>query len=80
MQGRVYLIEQCQSSCFCLLQEIFKLVQKLRKFASHKDECSQVPEPRRGKIGMVTHILKENTNTGILQLLVLMTEENLYLQ
>jgi len=41
----------------------------LIKFASNKDECNQVPLPRRGQIGMVTDTLKENMN--ILQLLVL---------
>jgi hypothetical protein len=66
---RSYLIEQCRSSCFCLLQETFRLVQKLRKFSSNKDECRQVPLPRRGQTGMVTDTLKENMN--IPQLLVL---------
>lgn len=64
-----YLIKQCRNSCFCLLQETFRLVQKLRKLSSNKDECRQVPLPRRGQIGMVMDTLEENMN--IPQLLVL---------
>jgi hypothetical protein len=57
--GRVYLIEQCRNSCFCLLQETFRLVRKLKKFASNKDECSQVLFSRRGQIELAKNTLRK---------------------